>query len=139
MSMKDIETLLLPIKEKYFQSEGDIDIAAIYDEVCAFEKERTLLIKEDIKTIYENSMERFANTEGEDRELLQFFSFICSLSMDVYVKKLLIEKLIDEMPTPSESASENEEDAETEKGKEKNKAKTKEKTKDKKEKKEKSS
>ena len=97
MSMKDIETLLLPIKEKYFQSEGDIDIAAIYDEVCAFEKERTLLIKEDIKTIYENSMERFANTEGEDRELLQFFSFICSLSMDVYVKKLLIEKLIDEI------------------------------------------
>ena len=139
MSMKDIETLLLPIKEKYFQSEGDIDIAAIYDEVCAFEKERTLLIKEDIKTIYENSMERFANTEGEDRELLQFFSFICSLSMDVYVKKLLIEKLIDEMPTPSELASENEEDAETEKSKDKSKAKTKEKSKDKKEKKEKSS
>jgi hypothetical protein len=26
------------------------------------------------------------------------FSFICSLSFDVYVKKLLIEKLLDELP-----------------------------------------
>ncbi len=100
LSMKDIETLLAPITEKYFQSEGSVDIAYIYDEVCAFEKDRTSLIQKDIETIYKNSMDRFSDTEGDDRELLQFFSFICSLSMDVYVKKLLIEKLIDEMPAP---------------------------------------
>ena len=36
----------------------------------------------------------------EDREALQLFSFICSLAFDVYVKKLLMEKLIDQLPDP---------------------------------------
>ena len=45
ISMKDIETLLKPITENYFQSEGDINIARIYDEVGAFEKERTKLLQ----------------------------------------------------------------------------------------------
>jgi hypothetical protein len=31
----------------------------------------------------------------DELELLQYFSFICMLSLDVYVKKQLIEKLID--------------------------------------------
>ena len=52
--------------------------------------------------MYQNSKETFQEAEGEDQALLQFFSFICSLSLDVYVKKLLIEKLIDEMPAPAE-------------------------------------
>lgn len=95
LSMKDIETLLKPITEKFFQSDEDVNIAYIYDEVCGFEKERTKLLKNDIELIYNNSMDRFTNVDSEDREYLQFFSFICSLSLDVYVKQLLIEKLID--------------------------------------------
>ena len=34
----------------------------------------------------------------KDQEFLQLFSFICMLSFDVYVKKQLIEKLIDQLP-----------------------------------------
>ena len=100
ISMKDIETLLKPITESYFQSEGDINIARIYDEVCAFEKERTKLLQKDIELMYNNSMEAFADVDVENRDYLQFFSFICSLSLDVYVKQLLIEKLIDATVTP---------------------------------------
>ena len=102
LSMKDIETLLGTITKKYFGNDGDITIAHIYDEVCAFEKERTKLLQEDIESMFHNSMETFSDVEGEDRQTLQLFSFICSLSMDVYVKKLLIEKLIDEIPVPDE-------------------------------------
>ena len=103
LSMKDIETLLKPITEKYFQSDSNINIARIYDEVCAFEKERTKLLQKDIELMFNNSMETFADVADEDREYLQFFSFICSLSLDVYVKQLLIEKLIDEIPVPEEN------------------------------------
>lgn len=102
LSMKDIEMLLGPITERYFHTDNEVDIARIYDEVCAFELERTKILKEDIETMYHNSKETFAGAPEEDRDLLQFFSFICSLSLDVYVKKLLIEKLIDEMPAPSD-------------------------------------
>ena len=33
----------------------------------------------------------------ESKEFLKLFSFICLLSFDVYMKKLLIEKLVDEI------------------------------------------
>ena len=68
ISMKDIETLLKPITESYFQSEGDINIARIYDEVCAFEKERTKLLQKDIELMYNNSMETFADVDVENRD-----------------------------------------------------------------------
>ena len=119
LSMKDIETLLHPITEKYFHTDSPISISRIYDEVCAFEKERTKLLQKDIESMYNNSMETFTDIEGEDREVLQFFSFICSLSLDVYVKKLLIEKLIDE----SYDSVKQEKDSEKEKEKKKDKKK----------------
>ena len=108
ISMKDIETLLKPITESYFQSEGDINIARIYDEVCAFEKERTKLLQKDIELMYNNSMETFSDVDVENRDYLQFFSFICSLSLDVYVKQLLIEKLIDATSAAAEETKETE-------------------------------
>lgn len=103
MSMKDIEALLKPITEKYFQSDSNINIAHIYDEVCAFEKEHTKLLQKDIELMYNNSMETFSDAPETDREYLQLFSFICSLSLDVYAKQLLIEKLIDGIPAPEEN------------------------------------
>ena len=121
LTMKDIESLLKPITDKYFHSESDISIAHIYDEVCAFEKERTKLMQKDIESMYQQSMETFPDVEGEDQETLRFFSFICSLSLDVYVKKLLIEKLIDQIP--SAEKEEPKKDAEKEKDKEKDKKK----------------
>ena len=36
---------------------------------------------------------------SEDQDLLQLFSFICLMSFDVYMKKQLIEKLIDTVLT----------------------------------------
>lgn len=108
LSMKDIEMLLKPITEKYFHTDSEVDIAQIYDEVCAFELERTKLLQKDIELMYHNSKERFTDVPEEDREALQFFSFICSLSLDVYVKKLLIEKLIDTMPESAEKETKKE-------------------------------
>ena len=52
--------------------------------------------------MYSTSAETFQNAPEEDRESLQLFSFICSLAFDVYVKKLLMEKLIDQLPGSEE-------------------------------------
>ena len=40
--------------------------------------------------------------EEEEKGFLQFFSVICMLSFDVYVKKLLIEKMVDCFSTAAE-------------------------------------
>ena len=95
LSIKDIETLLTPINDKYFHSENGLNVTSIYDEVCAFEKNRTSLLQEDIKGVFEQSQKTFLSAPEDEQEFLQFFSFICMLSLDVYVKKQIVEKLID--------------------------------------------
>ena len=98
LSIKDIETLLTPITERYFNTDSALDITRIYDEVCAHDKERTTILQEDIKAMFQASSETFTDVTGEDKDFLQFFSLICMLSLDVYVKKKLIEKMIDLFP-----------------------------------------
>lgn len=97
LSINDIETLLSPITEQYFHTDSELNITRIYDEVCAFEKERTHTLQEDIKNAFEMSEKTFADVDENDREFLHFFSFLCMLSLDVYVKKQIIEKSIDVM------------------------------------------
>lgn len=99
LSIKDIETLLTPITERYFHTNSDLDITRIYDEVCAHDKERTKILQDDIVALFEASSETFSDVSGEDKDFLQFFSLICMLSLDVYVKKMLIEKMIDLLPS----------------------------------------
>lgn len=110
LSIKDIETLLKPMSEKYFHEKGDLSLTRIYDEVREFEKGRTAHLQEDIKVVYESSRNTFTDTADEDQEFLQFLSFICTLCMDVCVKKQIIEKLLDEMAevqTEKETKKEN--------------------------------
>ena len=54
-------------------------------------------MKKDVARKYHRSKETFQEVSEEDREFLQLFSFICMLSFDVYVKKQMIEKMIDEL------------------------------------------
>ncbi|WP_461812180.1 DUF1836 domain-containing protein [Faecalimonas sp.] len=100
LSIKDIETLLNPITENYFQTDSDFNLTTIYEKICKLEKERIDLLQEDIKNIYTTSTETFEESDTEHKDFLQLFSFICTLSFDVYVKKQLIEKLIDLLPEP---------------------------------------
>lgn len=97
LSIKDIETLLRPLTEKYFHQEKELDLASIYEEVCSMEKADVEPLKEEMKKIYARTMESFSDAPEEDRVYLQLFSLICSLSFDVYVKKHIIEKLIDSL------------------------------------------
>ena len=99
LSIKDIETLLTPVTERYFNTDSDIDITRIYDEVCATDKGRTTILQNDIKALFEASAETFSDASDQDKDFLQFFSLICMLSLDVYVKKQIIEKMIDLIPT----------------------------------------
>lgn len=100
LSIKDIETLLKPITEKYFHNGESISLTSIYEEICSMEKTQIEPLQEEIKQTYARSESTFAGAPEEDQNYLQLFSFICSLSFDVYVKKNLIEKLIDELLDP---------------------------------------
>lgn len=97
LSITDIQALMNPITEKYFQGDKDFNIESIYNEVFRLEKRQADRLAKDIVDKYRVSKNTFEDME-EDREFLQLFSFICLLSFDVYMKKQLIEKLIDQLP-----------------------------------------
>ena len=103
LSIKDIETVLTPLTEKYFSGEGPMDLASVYKEVCEMEKSRISPMKDSIREAYERSCSSFSGLpEGEEKSELQLFAFLCSLSFDVYLKKTMIEKIIDELSDKEE-------------------------------------
>ncbi len=100
LTITDIQALLKPITDKYFQDSDSLTLEDIYNEVFRLEKSQIDVLKEDISNRYQLSRETFSDAPEEDQEFLKTFSFICLLSFDVYVKKQIIEKLIDQMNPP---------------------------------------
>lgn len=98
LSIKDIETLLNPLTDKYFDTSQEFNIGDIYDEVLYMEKERIEVLKEDVRQSFAKSQETFTDSSNPDQQFLQIFAFICALSFDVYVKKQIIEGLLDSLP-----------------------------------------
>mgnify|MGYP004498875905 CR=1 FL=1 len=97
LSIKDIETLLKPLTEQYFSTEGEYGFEEIYKQICELEKSKIDTLKADVEQSYHQTEALFGEAEDEQQKYLQLFAFICSLGFDVYVKKLLIEKLVDEI------------------------------------------
>lgn len=98
LSIKDIETMLNPITKRYFANGEDFNMTSIYEEICQLEKARIDALQKDVAKSYHRAMNCFSDVMQEERDYLQFFAFICSLSFDVYVKKQIIEKLLDQLP-----------------------------------------
>ena len=97
LSITDIQALLKPLTDKYFKKGGDFGIEDIYKEVFSLEKDELTKLRKDIEEKSAISKETFKDAPEEDRDFLQLFSFICLLAFDTYMKKTLIEKLIDSL------------------------------------------
>ncbi len=97
LSISDIQTLLGPITEKFFHKDEAFDIQSIYEEVFQVGYDQIEELKKHVMAEYECAMGTFEEAPEDSREFLKLFSFICFLSFDVYMKKQLIEKLIDEI------------------------------------------
>ena len=104
LSIKDIESVLTPITEKTFDKEESLDMTSVYEEICQMEKSRIDDLQKDIAKSYELAMDSFSELPLEEKEYLQLFAFICNLSFDVYVKKQIIEKMIDDLADADSSA-----------------------------------
>ena len=63
----------------------------------SLEKDELTKLRKDIEEKSAISKDTFKDAPEEDRDFLQLFSFICLLAFDTYMKKTLIEKLIDSL------------------------------------------
>lgn len=96
ISFNDIEQLFKPITSHHFTNEDTIPLLHIYEEIFSLEKEQMARLKADVNLKYERASETFQDAEEEDRDYLQLFSFVCELAFDVYLKKQMIESIIDQ-------------------------------------------
>lgn len=95
LSISDIQNLLNPITDKYFSDSSSPNLTEIYEEVFGLEKNEADMLAKDITRKFQTSSHTFPDAPSEERENLQLFSFLSMLSFDVYVKRMLIEKIID--------------------------------------------
>ena len=105
LSISDIQTLLGPITEKYFKSVTEKDMTYIYREVFSMEQSQIRYLEKDLMRRFKSAGEIFEDADPEDKEFLHQFSFICLLSFDVYMKKMIIENMIDHMNSSKDTDS----------------------------------
>ena len=97
LSISDIQALLNPITDSYFGNKDDFNMEDVYNEVFHLENEESGKLLKDLGKKYFIAQHTFEQFPEEDRSFLQKFSFICLLSYDVYIKKMVIESMIDEL------------------------------------------
>lgn len=108
LSISDIQSILNPITDKYFGEKENYSLEDIYREVFGLEHQETLNIMKDLAKKFNTSMQTFPDAADDEADLLRTFSFICMLSYDVYVKKTIIEKMIDHAVAQMKSPDDNE-------------------------------
>ena len=98
LSISDIQKLLNPLTDKFFNKEELPDLEYIYSEIYNMEKAQIASLSKDVVERTQVAKEAFLDVENEeDKDFLQLFSLVGLLSFDVYMKKMLIEKLIDDI------------------------------------------
>ena len=96
LSISDIQEIIHPLAERYYDGKEELSLEDIYLEVFSMEKDLIAAMTKDILKKYQVSKGTFEQEEDpQKRKFLTDFSFICTLCFDVYVKKTIIENLLD--------------------------------------------
>ncbi|MGL5435455.1 MAG: DUF1836 domain-containing protein [Lachnospiraceae bacterium] len=97
ISINDIKQLLDPITEQHFNTDAEPPLCDIYERVFSLEQEQMDRLKDDIQVKFDTAQTLFTDAPEDSRDYLQLFAFISELSFDVYLKKQMIEMMIDQL------------------------------------------
>ena len=115
LSISDIQNLLDPMTEQFFLNESGVTMSDIYSDIYKLETDYKVKLKENIYEVCEIAEREFP----EDSDYLKTFAMIALLSYDIYVKKQLIERLLDSISETCPTKAELKEAKELSKQKEK--------------------
>lgn len=105
LSIGDIQSILNPLTDRYFANGKELNLEKVYEEVFSLEKGQIDQLKETLTKDYQRAGETFTEEDEEDKHFLQLFSFICMLSYDIFIRKQIIEKIVDSMPKQPDKKS----------------------------------
>lgn len=120
LSISEIQDMLTPLTDKFFSTEGNsggLTMEYVYNEVYATVKSQVSTVSQDTSAKIKAYSKHFEKVKDEgDREFLQTFSMICMLGFDVFLKKQIIQSLIDSIaPEKAEPKKESKKEAKSEK------------------------
>ncbi len=95
MSISDIQSVLGPLTDRYFGRHRDVTLESLYRDVVSLEGSGIQELKDDVINKYEAAAKLY-DGDDEEEEFLRTFIFICELSYDIYIKKRMIESIIDD-------------------------------------------
>lgn len=98
LPLGDIQAILTPVTEHFFNANQDYNIQNIYSEIYSLGKTQISETIQDIIDSFHHAANSFKDCPEEKREFMQLFSFICLLSFDIYLKKEVIEKMVGSLP-----------------------------------------
>lgn len=98
LPINDIKTLMSGITEKNFAAGSKPELMEIYREVIRYQPEIMEQVRANLDVVENLAEDSFAKVnKNEEKEELKLFTLLCLLSFDVYIKKTLIESVIDSM------------------------------------------
>ncbi len=112
LAIDDIRKIMEPVVDRYAQTtvkpqdkakdevpkkKREYSLSEIYTMIFADAQETVRDIAGDIAETYAASEEKFGKSPEVRRDMLRRFDLILQLSTEIYVKKMFIEKLVDEL------------------------------------------
>ena len=97
LQISDIQALLAPLTEICHREDSQKSLLDIYDSAYRLVKSQTGYMTKDLIRRWHMAENAFPESGEGDEEYLRIFAFVVLLSFDVYVKKKLIEEVVDEL------------------------------------------
>lgn len=109
LSISDIKKLLQPISDKFFLTKDGANLEDIYNEVESYMSSISETVMADVKLKSEAANKSFdndifKNLPTKDTDYLKLFKLISMLCFDIYLKKQLIESIVDTLEEPLSKA-----------------------------------
>lgn len=96
LSIKDISSLTTPLSDNFFDGRDEKKLTEIYEEIFKMCEIEMPSITKSILGKYKRVKKGFSDIEDEEkRRYLTDFAFISTLCFDIYIKKMIIEGMID--------------------------------------------
>jgi len=105
LTINDIQSIFNPLTQRFYGGKSDIGLEEIYEEIFNLENDLTDILTKDMVRKMAKAKESFDFVkDDDDRDFLTLFAFICILCFDVYMRKHVIEQLIDTYLKPEAKA-----------------------------------
>ena len=104
LSITDIQKIFRPLTSMFFENKSrDVSLEEIYRKIFRMERVQTDNLTKDILRRFKASQYLFPEVKNEEEaDFLSRFAVICLLSFDAYMKKQLVERMIDETLSDAE-------------------------------------